>query len=191
MTIANTYKNYSSEWWTPNRWIKWVTATFGTNIWRDPCPRQWKPWGNIDGLQTKWSRKVYCNPPGGRGAPQAWWSKYIEERDRLIKDDPSQPMEFIWCAFNIEQLRYLEPSPLSLPGYLVMPKKRVAFEKGGEGVHVGPTPKSPSNWAVWWTTVKPSCPPDPSIIQLTGPGVAYDSELLPIKCPECNGVLGG
>lgn len=78
----------------------------------------------------------------------------------------------IWCAFSVEQLRHMHPSPFHLPGWLVMPRERVAFIWGGPDdpargrVH-GQPGRSPGNWTVFWSTHPPATPPIESVIVRT------------------------
>ena len=165
MSIATTYGNYSSDWWTPKQWRVWVTATLGAR-WHDPCPSDWTP-DDLSGLDTRWLSRAYVNHPGARGSSPKWWHKYQLEQQRQ-----GGCMQFVWCAFNIEQLRHLDPSPFHLPGWLVMPRDRTAFVWGGETtekparIHGEPA-RSPSNWSVWWTNVAPATPPVDCVIVRT------------------------
>lgn len=169
-SLAKTHANYSHDWWTPTPWLNWVSATFGTDDWFDPCPEDWTP-DQPDGLTVPWTGPVYVNHPGARGSTAAWWGKYLTERTRQGAELP-----FVWCAFSIEQLRHMRPSALELPGWLIAPRERTAFIWGGPDmpaekgkaarVHGRPM-KSPGNWAVWWSTVKPAMPPVDCIITQT------------------------
>lgn len=156
MSIATSYANYSPDWWTPEPWRRWISRTFRTTAWFDPCPGDWSP-SEPSGLDVRWDSPCYLNHPGGRGEHLRWWAKYITE----------QPCDFIWCAFNAEQLRHLRPSPLALDGWLVLPRQRIRFVWGGATftpargkprVHGEPA-RSPGNWAVFWSTVRPAQPP--------------------------------
>lgn len=167
-SLAKTYANYSHDWWTPEPWLEWVSATFGRSDWFDPCPADWLP-EHGSGLDSVWLENTYVNHPGARGSVVAWWQKYCAQRSRLNR--------FIWCAFSIEQFRHMMPSALELHGWLVAPRTRTAFIWGGpdtpatpssaERLHGQPM-KSPGNWAVWWTSVEPEEPPVDSIITRTG-----------------------
>ena len=69
----------------------------------------------------------------------------------------------IWCFFNMETSFSVDPSPWTLPGCMVMPRKRVAF------AHMEKTVKSPRNRTWFWCyRCEPALPPVPSIIVRTG-----------------------
>lgn len=159
MSLASTYANYSPDWWTPPEWMSWVYDTLGDVF--DPCPQWWDDVLNPSGLEIDWGDRCYVNHPGARGSTQRWWEKAEEE----------QPDALIWCAFNVEQLRHLRPSPLEQPGWLVMPRRRIGFVWGGptngKRVH-GEVAKSPGNWTVFWTTAQPATPPVESLVLRTG-----------------------
>jgi hypothetical protein len=162
VSIAKTHENYSADWWTPRPWLKWVGRTLGGG-WFDPCPGNWN--GMISGLDVDWHRRTYCNHPGSRGSTKIWWEKADNEQRRMWG-----AMDIVWCAFSIEQLRHMRPSPFSLPGWLVMPRERTAFVWGGktDGKRVhGEPAKSPANWACWWTCVPPATPPVDCVIVRT------------------------
>jgi len=162
MSIAKTYVNYSADWWTPQPWLDWVSATIGGD-WLDPCPGDWD--GSVSGLDVAWDVATYCNRPGSRGSVAPWWHKYLIEQGHF-----AGRMRFVWCAFNVEGLRYMTPSPFHLSGWLVMPRERTSFVWGGETTEArehGKPAKSPANWAVWWTNVAPATPPVDSVIVRT------------------------
>jgi len=171
MSKSETHAGYSEHWWTPPEWIRWIQATIG--IYYDPCPQQWD--GVDSGLKGEWGSPVYVNHPGGeRGAAQRWWSRTVEHSRETAG-------HMIWCAFNVEQLRYLNPSPFHLPGWLVMPRIRVRYIWGGDTIEPivlpsgrmkavrkhGEPCKSPANWSVFWTSAPPAIPPVDSIIVRT------------------------
>lgn len=169
-------------WWTPELWVEWVAQTLQNHNFFDPCP-QVRPDG-FDGLLTSWLASWYANHPGSRGSARIWWAKaYIE----LQKGSDG-----IWCAFSIEQLRHMKPSPLSLAGYLVLPHRRVKFIWGGPNMvmvkgklvpqtketlrlpirrHHGEEVGGPGNWTVFWSSRKPAPTPKPCDIIRTGEGV--------------------
>lgn len=165
MSYATSYSNYSHDWWTPAKWLEWAMETVGGDMF-DPCPPDWDP-EQPSGLDIPWENPSYCNYPGGRrGGGQEWWLKFITEAARY--DDP----RFVWCQFNVEGLRHLDPNPLELPGWLVWPRERTPFiwggpdmkpPKGKERIH-GELVTSPGNCAVWWSTVRPAEPPENSMI---------------------------
>jgi hypothetical protein len=169
MSMADTYVNHSDKWFTPPEWQGWVSRTIGARYF-DPCPEN----PTVDGLDMsiKWANgPTYVNHPGkGRGSAQAWW-------DRV---NTYQPV--IWCAFNIEQMRVLDPSPLNLPGWLVMPGRRLSFIWGGPEEFVnkkgetvfrkaGEPAKSPGNWTVFWTNVCPAPTPEECFELRTGESI--------------------
>jgi len=181
-SLAKTHASYSPDWWTPRPWKDWAAKTldpaelYDDDVF-DPCPGTWKP-TDASGLEIDWGRRVYVNHPGSRdGSAQRWWTKAMDEQDRQ-----NGRMALVWCAFNVEQLRHLSPSPFHLPGTLVMPRARTAFiwggpdiaeKRDGKGkvrkaarVHGQPM-KSPGNWTVFWTTEEIPTPPVRSIIVRT------------------------
>lgn len=155
MTLAQTYANYTDKWYTSPEWLAWVRKTIGVKFF-DPCPANWD--GAVSGLSRKWGRSTYLNHPGEHGSAPVWWAKSLEE---IIAGNCRK---FIWCAFSVEQLRQMEPSPFLLPGWLVMPKSRIPFIDAKTGL----PGKQPSNWAVFWTNTKPATPPVDSVIVRTG-----------------------
>jgi len=163
LSVATTYGGYSADWWTPKIWRDWVTATLGDG-WFDPCPSDWTS-DDLSGLDTEWQRNVYCNHPGGRGSAVQWWAKYQSEQRRY-----KGAQLLVWCAFSVEQLRHMDPSPFHLPGWLVMPRERTAFIWGGATTAArthGKPAKSPANWSVWWTNAAPATPPVDCVIVRT------------------------
>ena len=162
MSVSSTYQNYTVKWFTPPEWLAWVNDTFMENGWfpgvqpYDPCPANWVD-GDPSGLDYPWDDlfPVYCNHPGSRGSTKAWWGKFLESE--CITD-------VIWCAFSIEQLRHMDPSPFDMAGWLVMPKKRISFISAETGL----PGKSPANWSVFWTNVRPAAPPVDCVIVRTG-----------------------
>ncbi len=178
MSIATTHENYAHTWWTPPEWLDWVSATLGP--WHDPCPRDWADRPQRSGLKRYWHTAFYCNHPGARGSTKPWWDKFAQSL---------QHGRGIWCAFNSEQLRHMDPSPFQLPGWLVMPRDRVRFIWGGPDLYKthkptgekvlvrkhGERPKSPGNWTVFWSRVEPAEPPAPCVIVRTG----YDVHVSP------------
>lgn len=176
VSLADTNVNYSHLWYTPPDWIDWIVRTFGVASYDDvfdPCPQDWQ---GADGLSIPWQWPAYCNHPGGRGSVAKWWRKYLVEcLARVGQALPLQP--FIWCAFNPEQYRYMRPSALELPGWLVMPRdRRIDFcwggptyqpPKGKPRVHGQPS-GSPGHCTTFWSTVEPAEPPVDCIITRTG-----------------------
>lgn len=174
-TFAKTYQNYSPDWWTPDNWIEWVNATFKRSFF-DPCGRDWKK-GDPSGLDIAWLRNApyYVNHPGSRGSVVKWWPKFLHELKEGIGVG-------IWCAFSVEQIRHMRPSPFELDGWLVLPRERVPFIWGGPDKQVGTHKKtgepiirkygepatSPGNWTVFWSTENPATPPVESEIVKTG-----------------------
>jgi hypothetical protein len=168
-SLATVHRDSSPNWWTPPEWWTWVCETLDAYRPFDPCPDDWDGSLNISGLETGWQFPCYVNHPGSkRGAAQEWWNKAIYE-DAFV-----QP--FIWCGFNLEQLWRLSPSPLLLPGWLVLPKQRVSFIWGGPDTDKrkhGERQKSPANSTFFWTTVEPKQTPVPSLVLRTG--AAYEA----------------
>jgi hypothetical protein len=200
--FAATYANYSPDWWTPGAWWDWVRASFGTDDVFDPCPGTWQP-GDPSGLEIHWQWPAYVNHPGSRGSAQKWWSvaqlqtwtrcrcrvtavppnytKRCKECGERLMGRPLEQSPLIWCAFSVEQLRHMRPSPLEIPGTLVAPRERVAFlwggdsgrpEKGGAMRIHGAPMRSPGNWTVFWASagVEVATPPVESIVVPTGRG---------------------
>lgn len=152
------FMSYSSNWYTPPRWIDWISKELGSSY-VDVCPQD-NDNSNWNGLLEAWpGRNIYCNHPGGRGNAQRWWGRY---RGWIHYYEGCR---FIWCAFNIEQLRMLYPSPLETRGTLVMPRKRLKFHAPD-----GSVPMSPRYASAFWLNYSSPTnePPDDSIITLTG-----------------------
>jgi len=178
MTIAKTFENYSHSWGTPPEWMDWVHRTLDCrpDILFDPCSALWTP-AMPSGLDIPWEDPSYCNHPGSRGSAQRWWAKYLSEQKRQ-----GGRVRFVWCAFNVESLRHLRPSPFHLAGWFVWPRDRISFIWGGETIPAkfdkkrkrwtkerkrGQPAQSPGNSAVFWTNVPPANPPIECVIVRT------------------------
>lgn len=199
MTVAENkgqrYENYSHDWWTPLDWKMWATLTLQRNGGKvmDPCPGDWQP-GDPSALEIPWGDCTYLNHPGAKGSTALYWTKLFQEQARH-----GGRMAFMWCLFNIEQLRHMYPSPFNLDGWLIMPRDRIKFIWGGPDIPAefgvrkgkrvqtkaprfhGEPMKSPGNWTAFWSTVEPMEPPEPCVIIRTGgrrhyfpPGIARD-----------------
>lgn len=154
--MIDPHTNYSPDWQTPPEWWAWVNDTLGGLV-SDAAPTH----PMQDSLQCSWWPTTYCNPPGSNSnkSVSEWWLKAqyeiaIGNVERLV-----------WCFFNNEHTRHLCPSPWELPGWMVMPVKRVAFFRGGRVI------KSPRNWTWFWVSQDAGIPPEPpvkSIIVRTG-----------------------
>lgn len=161
-SLAKTHANYAHTWWTPDEWMHWIHCTIGDYF--DPCSRAWEP-THASGLDIDWGRMFYCNHPGSRGSTQPWWLKFCEE---IGKGGHG-----VWCAFSVEQLRHMDPNPLTMPGWLVMPRARIGFVWGGPDTDKrkhGEVGSSPGNWTVFWSSVEPAETPADSVIVRTGVG---------------------
>jgi hypothetical protein len=158
MSIATTHKNYSHDWYTPGPWMEWVYKTLGTTAVFDPCPEWWNEKDLPSGLDTPWTFPAYINHPGSRGSTAKWWAKAHSER--LAANDWT---DMIWCAFSVEQLRHMDPSPFFMDGWLIMPHKRIKFINGSTGEVAG----SPANWTVFWSSKKPAATPEGALIVRT------------------------
>jgi len=159
VTGSQMYKNYSADWWTPKLWLDWATITLG-GAYHDPCPAFYEDGDIPCGLSFVWpDADWYVNHPGTRGSTKVWWEKSVRELRRY-----SWRRNLIWCAFSVEQLRHMDPSPFHLPGWLVMPRGRTSFTSAA----TGEAGKSPANWAVFWTTAPPAEPPVECVIVRTG-----------------------
>lgn len=142
--MIDPHISYSPDWATPPVWLTWVERTMG-KIDFDPCPHR----ASYDGLQIRWRGRVYCNPPGANShkSVKQWWAKAMAELVHVTA--------LTWCFFNCEHARHLDPHVFDLPGWLVLPRRRIAFWR--EGAPVG----SPRNWAWFWTTCEPADTPVP------------------------------
>lgn len=166
---VDPHKNYSPDWSTPGAWCAWARFTLRGNIDLDPCStladnervgasRLFT--AGTDGLSQPWDGTVYCNPPGSNSSvsTRAWWEHAYGElaggRCRAL----------VWCLFNCEHARHLDPSPFDTPGWLVIPQRRISFLR--EGVPI----RSPRNWAWFWSTLPPADTPEPAWVQRTGNG---------------------
>ena len=140
--MADPHANYSPNWSTSPEWWAWVRATLGGSLF-DPCPTNWD--GEQSGLERRWRRPTYCNPPGCNSATsiKPWWAHAMTQPALLRKG-------LVWCFFNSETVFSLDPSPLDLPGWLVMPDRRIAFLRNGVAQ------RSPRNRTWFWSSVEPS-----------------------------------
>jgi hypothetical protein len=169
--VSDPHKNYRSDWQTPPEWVEWVHRTMG-GIDLDPCaPVQLEDYddnptlaGSLftpaeNGLAQEWSGLVYVNPPGSNSvrSVREWW----EHAHRQTAIDA-----LTWCFFNCEAAQTLTPDPFKLPGYMVIPRKRVAFMTDGK---LG---KSPFNRTWFWTTSHPASTPIDCNIIRTGAAVS-------------------
>ena len=157
---SERHADYSHDWWTPDEWMHWVHVTLGD--FHDPCSRAWQP-SHPSGLDSDWGKRFYCNHPGARGSTLLWWEKFVLELNK--------GGDGIWCAFSVEQLRHMHPSPLETPGWLVMPRKRIGFVWGGQDTDKrkhGEAGKSPGSWTVFWSSVEPAETPIECVVVRTG-----------------------
>lgn len=175
---ATIHSAYSHLWGTLPEWLDWVARTLGADYF-DPCPSNWD--GVTNGLLVSWMLSNYVNHPGERGGVVNWWEKSVQEM--------VDGKELIWCAFSVEQFRYMHPSPLQMPGWLIMPRRRLPFiwqgpdmtKVGGKLVEKlpehglalvarkhGEPGKSPGNWTVFWSSVAPAEVPEDCVIIPTG-----------------------
>lgn len=94
------------DWQTPPEVVALVHRVFPRGF-LDPCTAPNNPTGALafltkeaDGLTSPWGRMpVFCNPPGG--LVKEFWRKVVDHRRPTL-----------WLGFNLNQLAYLEPSPL-------------------------------------------------------------------------------
>lgn len=166
------HKNYSPDWGTPEPWAAWVRRTMG-RIDLDPasCPttndvvraERFFTQHN-SGLDMPWTGFVYCNPPGCNSVKsvKSWWSKGVKEYQL------ASVSKLVWCFFNNEHLRHVNPSPWRLDGYMVIPRKRIGFISP----ETGKVQRGARNWGWFWS----SCEPDPNTpipcwIVKTGPHI--------------------
>lgn len=155
MTVVDPHQNYSDSWSTPTDWVEWARRTLGGEIDLDPCTSRAaqrriraRRFFTRGGLSRHWDGAVFVNPPGSNSTKSVkeWWEKAVRE----LEDGYLQRL--VWVAFNFEQVRILEPSMLSIPGALVLPRLRVAYLRDGKPM------KSPRNYSVLWCF---GCEPDP------------------------------
>ncbi len=163
--MTDVHKNYSPEWGTPEPWLAWAAKTMG-GIALDPCgdPDRLTPHCDAtltaDGLDRVWRGNIYCNPPGSNSvmSVKPWWAHATD----CIGIGTITAM--VWCFFNSEATRHMVPSPWMMPGWMVLPNRRVAFVKGGS------LKTQPRNWAWFWVynCEKIAPPPVDSQIIRTG-----------------------
>ena len=167
MSISTTHRNYSHHWWTPPEWIDWVEETLGD--WHDPCPREYFR-GRVSGIgRDTWGNRFYCNHPGSRGSTAVWWPEFVRHLGH--HSGWGYLNSGIWCAFSAEQKRHMRPSCYDMPGWLIEPRKRIGFVWGGpdtDKLRYGERGKSPGDWAVFWSSVEPTEPPEECVIVRTG-----------------------
>lgn len=192
-SLGATHSNYSGLWGTPNGahgspdWWRWIECTFNRTHDAelfDPCPSSWSP-DQPSGLEVPYpvDRPWYVNHPGSKGSTELWWGKAISEyqtASRVVH--PPQPA-LIWCLFSVEQLRFMDPCPLELPGHMVWPLARTPFislidydpaehGKRGKVRRKGCPNLQPGNWSAFWCSehvdVCVASLPVPSIVTRTG-----------------------
>ena len=171
---TDPHKNYSSDWQTPPEWVQWASETMG-GIDLDPCGHSTAPSSKVaghyfdgiayDGLASKWKGRVYVNPPGSNSnkSVREWWSHAMMQIDQLDA--------LVWCFFNYEAVFGMEPSPLDLPGWMVMPQRRVGFFRDGKRI------RSARNRTWFWTT-KPPAPPPCDVSWVVGTGDTNIAQLV-------------
>jgi len=159
--VTNPHKNYSPDWCTPPEWWEWAEETLdGIDL--DPCADPAYP-GPVEqsltarGRSRPWRGRVYCNPPGSNSVKsiKPWWKHAMKQLES------GRTTDLVWCFFNMETVFSLEPSPLSLEGWLLLPSRRVAFHRDG-GRPVNPNTgrfTSPRNRTWFWSTCDPASPP--------------------------------
>jgi len=159
--MNDPHAKYSSEWGTPPQWAEWARRTLG-GIDLDPCSSdeanevvRADRYLSAGGLDAEWSGKIYCNPPGTNGSTSVreWWAA---GRDAVDRGHP-----IVWCFFNWETTVSLDRGPLTACGWLILPRRRVSFLRGGEQI------RSPRNRTAFWTNRPPATTPEPSFIAPT------------------------
>ncbi len=189
---ANSYGAYSHDWWTPPEWYSWAEQTLnrvsGDEVF-DPCPSDWKP-GDPDGLEVDWRSPTYCNHPGGKNKSanlRAWWAKAGRERKRI-----GSSFALVWCCFGTEHPYLMKPSPFELPGWLVVPPRRLPFIWGGPTTYYpaghrlagkvdrehGKPKKGAGDRATFWSTVEPAPPPTPGTLIIPTGGLEVRQRVL-------------
>ncbi len=171
----NPHENYSPDWLTPPPWWDWVESTLdGINL--DPCSDRKYPGQashryhggrrGADGLKQTWNGTVYCNPPGSNSvrSVKPWWAHAMAELDA------GRTTDLVWCFFNCETVFVLDPCPLELPGWIIMPSRRISFYRDG-ALPIDPKTgrkTAPRNRTWFYTTRRPATPPIMSWIIETG-----------------------
>lgn len=104
------HSSKSAEWYTPSEWVELARYAMG-GIDLDPasCAEANKIvraerffTKEQDGLSLEWSGRVWLNPPGGRGVPQAFWKKLTGHYDT------GNIQSFVYMAYSLEQLLWLK-----------------------------------------------------------------------------------
>ncbi len=172
---ANVHANYSSDWCTPPQWWRWVRDTLGT-VDLDPCADANHRGlangaytgidGGKNGLAQDWLGRVYCNPPGSNSnkSVKTWWTKGMDELEA------GRTTDLVFALFNMETAFSLDPSPLELPGWLIMPSRRISFYRDG-ALPIDPNTgrkTAPRNRTWFYSTCRPATPPIMSWIVETG-----------------------
>lgn len=114
-----------TDWMTP-RWLvekcRWVLGRFDL----DPASSEQANevvkadryfTAEQDGLKQDWYGRVFLNPPG-RLTVKFWRKLQADWRDCRVD-------AAVWVGFNLDHLRYLNPSPLNFT--TCIPRHRIAF----------------------------------------------------------------
>ena len=127
--LDNEFSSASAEHYTP-RWIVELAREVMGGIDCDPATcleaQEWiqaKVFYTIktDGLKHPWLGRAWINPPGDKQSklPKAFWAHLKTEVDACRVN------EFHWLAFNISQLRVLQPEVENC--WIVVPDQRIRF----------------------------------------------------------------
>ena len=79
-------RNLSSDTWlTPKSFYDELSARFRFDSF-DPCPADYSPEGNFDGLECRWPQRTYCNPPYSLALKTEFVQKAASEakQDKLV-----------------------------------------------------------------------------------------------------------
>lgn len=133
MSLAQ-HSSTSSTWGTPPEWLERVRVTLG-GIDLDPasdpdhnCYVQAAQYytEKENGLLHSWNGRVFLNPPGGRGIPQKFFDKLIQQYCL------GNTREAIYLGYSLEQLLWVGRNPWLPDSLVAIPNKRIHFRGAGD-----------------------------------------------------------
>ena len=104
---AYIQKSKTDKWITPPEVYNKLNEEFNFNY--DPCPIDWE-YGDIDGLESDWGTRVFCNPPYSQTAK--WIKKCYEEHKKgkiivLLINAVTDTKAFHEYIYNKAEIRFV------------------------------------------------------------------------------------